>query len=120
MRIRLASMHGQPLIDRLPQTLTTAKGSGVFFGFMTQRIGDALPEKDSRPSERHSATRGWDRLFFRLQVAGAVTDCGFGLVGGRGWTELAKKAPGIHSFLAPTPATLFNFTIIRYCTRRWS
>ena len=47
---------------------------------------------------------------------GAVTDCGFGLVvsylwfrtcgfglvGGRGWTELAKEAPGVHSFLAPT------------------
>ena len=34
----------------------------------------------------------------------------------KGWTELAKEAPGFHSFLAPTPATLSNFTIIRYCT----
>jgi len=46
-----------------------------------------------------------------------VTDCGFELVGGRGWTELAKEAPGFHVFFAPTPATLSNFTIIRYCTR---
>ncbi len=43
----------------------------------------------------------------------AVTDCGFGLAGGRGWTELAKEAPGFHKYLAPTPATLSSFTYMR-------
>jgi hypothetical protein len=36
----------------------------------------------------------------------------------RGWTEFAQKAPGFHSFLATTAATLSNFTNVRYCTRR--
>jgi hypothetical protein len=48
--------------------------------------------------------------------AAAVTDCGFGLVGGGGWTELAKEARG-HSLFAPTPAPLSNLTTVRLRTR---
>ena len=34
------------------------------------------------------------------------------LLRGRGWTELAKEAPGVHLYLVPTPATLPGLTII--------
>ncbi len=37
---------------------------------------------------------------------GALTDCGSGLLGGRGWTELAKESPWFHSYLVPTPPSL--------------
>ena len=47
---------------------------------------------------------------------GAAGNCGFELQGGRGWTECAKEAPGLHSYLAPTPATPSRMTAIHCCT----
>jgi len=41
----------------------------------------------------------------------------FSFLGGRGWTELSKEAPGFRSYLAPTPATLRGLPIIRERSR---